>query len=240
MAIWKIPDNYKIDYSPNGDDVDSFSQKVKYCLEEAFKSLNALHTTTQSLEEQVTNLQPITPSETGTVVADSNQAVSHLARLVENLYLMLDVAQLDPGGYDGLSGETFYGNTYAIDTTSVVVSRFSSGNVLYVNANAALTEGNIYFLTDGTVFEPVQIAEIVRAGTENQVTLRDVVENSFTGGSTQLVRSHGTISEGMISGDGAIFVTKLFSFADETTGATISKSKAHLIVKHHQYFLLHL
>lgn len=232
MAIWKIPDNYKIDYSPNGDDVDAFSQKVKYCLEEAFKSLNSLHTTTQTLEKQIESLQPDSSHEGGTASEVSNQSISHLARLVENLYLMLDIAQLDPGGYDGLSGDTFYGNTNTVDTTSVTVARFGAGNVLYVGVNAALIEGNNYFLTDGTIYEPVQVAEIARVGTENKVTLRETVENPFEGGAAQLVRSHGTILEGAISGDGSVFTTKIFPFVDETTGAAISKSKAHVIVKH--------
>lgn len=43
MAIWEIPESQLIDYSPNGDDVDSFSQKVKFCLEEIFKCLQHLH-----------------------------------------------------------------------------------------------------------------------------------------------------------------------------------------------------
>lgn len=43
MAIWTIPEDKVIDYSPNGDDIDSFSQKVKYCLEEIFTSLQYLH-----------------------------------------------------------------------------------------------------------------------------------------------------------------------------------------------------
>lgn len=43
MAIWEIPESQIIDYSPNGDDVDSFSQKTKFCLEELFKSLQHLH-----------------------------------------------------------------------------------------------------------------------------------------------------------------------------------------------------
>lgn len=44
MAIWAIPNDQVIDYSPNGDDVDSFSQKVKFCIEEIFKSLLYLKT----------------------------------------------------------------------------------------------------------------------------------------------------------------------------------------------------
>lgn len=43
MAIWAIPPDKVINYSKTGDDVDLFSQKVKYCLEEAFVSLKYLH-----------------------------------------------------------------------------------------------------------------------------------------------------------------------------------------------------
>ena len=44
MAVWTIPNDQRILYEPNGDDVDSFSQKVKYCLEEIFVCLRQLHT----------------------------------------------------------------------------------------------------------------------------------------------------------------------------------------------------
>lgn len=56
MAIWTIPDEYKIDDSPNGDDINSFSQKVKYCLEEGFKSLNELHEAATTLNSAVESL----------------------------------------------------------------------------------------------------------------------------------------------------------------------------------------
>lgn len=56
MAIWKIPDEYKIDYSRNGDDMDAFSRKVKYCLEEAFVGLNELHETTEGINSSIASL----------------------------------------------------------------------------------------------------------------------------------------------------------------------------------------
>lgn len=43
MANWEIPSDQIIDYSPNGDDIDSFSQKVKWCLEAIFDTLKFLH-----------------------------------------------------------------------------------------------------------------------------------------------------------------------------------------------------
>lgn len=42
MADWTI--TRPIDYSPNGDDVDSFSQKVKYTLEQIYECLQVLRT----------------------------------------------------------------------------------------------------------------------------------------------------------------------------------------------------
>lgn len=47
--------------------------------------------------------------------------VAHLMRLTENLYLAPDVAGLNPGGHDGLSGDTFYGEPSDIDATAVDV-----------------------------------------------------------------------------------------------------------------------
>ena len=222
MAIWTIPDEYKIDYSPNGDDVDSFSQKVKYCLEEGFKSLKELHEVATTLNSAVESLGAATvPSlpiqlanpkdgqilvyhastktfqnEAQTPVGESKslivrngenilcdyngsatteinlqslveqpdnaQEISHLTRLVENLYLALDVMELDPGGYDGMSSVTFYS------------------------------------------------------------TANDVDES----------RSSGTLSNGKVSGDGAVLVTNPSPFVNETTGEGIPISKAHLVVKH--------
>ena len=45
---------------------------------------------------------------------------AHALRLLENLYLTLDVAQLNPGGYDGLSGNTFFGSVNDLDTSRSV------------------------------------------------------------------------------------------------------------------------
>lgn len=245
MAIWTIPDEYKIDYSRNGDDVDAFSQKVKYCLEEAFVGLNELHETTKDMNSSITTLKASmaslktamatigTPTVAGTSDASSISGIAvgldsladgqilvyrestkkfqneakpsvgesksltffkgdellgeyngsstlkidlqptitpsvdeknlwHLTRLVENLYLVLDVAGLNPGGYDGLSSEAFYGTSNEIDTS----------------------------------------------------------------------RSTGVISEGELSGDGAIFVTKPIVFINEIAGTATQIKDAHLVVKH--------
>lgn len=224
MAIWTIPNEYKIDYSPNGDDVKSFSQKVKYCLEESFNSLRELRdaavtlnsavqylsaATVPSLPIQLANPQdgqilvyhaatqtfqneeqtPVGESKSliirdgETILCDYNgsttseidlqsltheepktatQEIEHLTRLVENLYLALDVMELDPGGYDAMSSTTFYS------------------------------------------------------------TANDVDES----------RSSGTISNGKVSGDGAVLITNPISFINVATGVETLISKAHLVVKH--------
>ncbi|MBR7024822.1 MAG: hypothetical protein IKI08_02280 [Selenomonadaceae bacterium] len=197
MAIWKIPDEYKIDYSRNGDDVDAFSRKVKYCLEEAFVGLNELHEATKGINSSIASLtsavakagtssvaaalSPLTFVDGDKLLGEYNGSSTlkidfqtlknqsgdvkdlwHLTRLVENLYLVLDVAGLNPGGYDGLSSEAFYGTTNDIDAS----------------------------------------------------------------------RSTGTVSEGEISGDGAIFITKPIAFINQTNGAATPIKDAHLVVKH--------
>lgn len=172
MAIWAIPNDYAIEYATNGDDIASFSQKVKYLLEEAYNSLNVLHNSVDGLQTSLDSVNdslssvasqigagsgstqsgsgsgssqsgsaitlPISISDpqegqfliynaaTGTFrnqefsnqqAVTSAQDVSHLMRLVENIYLALDVAGLNPGGYDNLSGDTFYGNASDINPT---------------------------------------------------------------------------------------------------------------------------
>ena len=64
MAIWAIPEDKIIDYSPNGDDVDSFSQKVKFCLEEIFKSLQYLHSSGGTLDDSNTTPHEIRVNRT--------------------------------------------------------------------------------------------------------------------------------------------------------------------------------
>lgn len=57
-----------------------------------------------------------------------SQEVAHLMRLTENLYIALESADLNPSGYDGLSGETFYGSANDIDTTAVNVESMIQGD----------------------------------------------------------------------------------------------------------------
>ena len=154
-------------------------------------------------------------------------------RLTENLYLALDVAGLNPGGYDGLSGETFYGNPTDIDTTKVeVLSVIQGDDSIDVDSVEGLIEGSHYILSDGVKSFPVQIKHILVENGINRVLLYNSVDEQFIEGLTTLSRTEGTIAEGKISGDGGSFTTNLIPFVNEATGSTTDISRAHLVVKH--------
>lgn len=118
MVIWEIPRDMIIDYSRMGDDIDRFSRKVKYCLEEAFVTLRYIRGRLDELDELTRD-------------------VRHLKRLVENLYLILDVAELNPGGYDSLVIRTFFTEMDNIDlerTTCIFGDdKFYSGILVETN-----------------------------------------------------------------------------------------------------------
>lgn len=213
MAIWAIPQDKIIDYSPTGDLTAEFAQKVKWCLENAYEALAETHEANTGIGGIPLDVNGVTDGQTlvyresagkfvnenknvlggdkslivrygNTVIADYNGSATvvldlqelfanspqasaaadtaHVLRLLENLYLTLDVAQLNPGGYDGLSGNTFFGSTNDIDTD----------------------------------------------------------------------RSVGAIVDGKVHGNGATLITKPISFANEVTGETNTVNRAHLTVKH--------
>ena len=158
MAIWTIPEDMIINYVNNGDDLNAFTRKTKYCLENAYECLRELHAGgISSISDDGTSICGISvalenledgqilsydaaanvfknvakPSSSASVIVNLNEIInqleifqetSHLARLVENLYLTLDVADFNPGGYDGLSGETFYGGAKDVDAARSTVT----------------------------------------------------------------------------------------------------------------------
>ncbi len=171
MAIWEIPKDKIVDYSPTGDDIDTFSQKTKYCLEEAFVALKELHDGLSSTDNIGGTPVAITSIEDGqtliydetlnvfkpdpainlvTIVATENalsSEVKHLQRLVENLYLAFDVAGLNPGGYDGLSVNTFFGSINDLDETRTF-GTLEAGK--YFGENVALITQPISFINEKT------------------------------------------------------------------------------------------
>lgn len=166
MAIWAIPNDKIIDYSPTGDDVDLFTQKVKYCLEEAFVSLKELHDNGANSNEIGGTSVAISSIEGGQILlfdGTTNQFnnvglnaqigispladdVVHLRRLVENLYLALSVAGLDPGGYDGLSVNTTTKND--IDVERSIFTATTDGEKIL--SNATIITQPIFFANTAT------------------------------------------------------------------------------------------
>ena len=163
-----------------------------------------------------------------------SQDVAHLTRLVENLYIALDKAQLNPGGYDGLSSETFRSDISDIDTTEVKVLSAPVGNyTITVDSIEGLIEGCYYYLRHGnTTAETVQIERI---DSTNRVKLCDPITTAFVSGDTQLARINGDVEEDRlyIGGTGGeVFITKPATFINEATGANLPVSRAHLSIKH--------
>lgn len=169
MAIWAIPRDKIIDYSPTGDDVDLFSQKVKYCLEEAFVSLKDLHDNGTGGDVIGGTSVAINNVEDGQILIYDGTSqnfnnvglmallsqsplahdIAHLQRLVENIYLALSVAGLDPGGYDALTVSTATAND--IDTERSTFTTTADGEKIL--SNAVIITTPIFFLDETTATE---------------------------------------------------------------------------------------
>lgn len=209
MAVWAIPQDKIIDYSPTGDLTAEFAQKVKWCLENAYEALSEIHESTTGIGGISVNISDITDGQIlvyradsqsfknedkdsagagktltlsygNTVLAQYNGSspvtfdmrgiaqggaaadTAHVLRLLENLYLTLEVAGLNPGGYDRLSNNTFFGGINDIDGD----------------------------------------------------------------------RSQASVVDGKVYGNGAILITKPISFINEVTGEVTTTSRANLTVKH--------
>lgn len=167
--------------------------------------------------------------------ASFGQDLEHLTRLVENLYLALDVSKLNPEGYDGLSSETFRGDGNDIDTTEIdLVSVGQGSDSLSANTIEGLIEGANYILKNGSTTEDVQIKNLTVNNGVGRITLTKPVEGAFASG-TKLIRTSGTVTEGRIgtTGTAAVsYITNPITFVNEKTGDTNPVSRVHLSVKH--------
>ena len=161
------------------------------------------------------------------VVENSNVSyVNHALRLAENIHLALDIAELNPGGYDNLITETFRGDTSIIDATVATVTDLVQGDdSINVETADGLITGANYILTDGVTSETVKIKEIKISGSSKRIILTSPVENSFTLENAVLKRSTATISEGYVEGDDVYFVTAPVKLSNTV-------SRIHMGVKH--------
>lgn len=129
--------------------------------------------------------------------------VAHLERLSANLYLVIQMAGMDPDGYDGMIAEPLDNGAKDIDQTVVDVTSVVSGdNSIDVQDSSNLIIGAHYQLTDGEKIEEVQVRRINSSGNIKRVVLYDNVAKQYKDGKAKLYRSSVAITNGRAYGGG--------------------------------------
>ncbi len=132
-----------------------------------------------------------------------NNRINHLERLVGNAYLALEMANIDPDGYDSMIVETFNDNAPEIDQfVATVTSVVSGDDSVDVDDSSGLIIGAHYQLTDGEHLEEVQVKSINVSGKIKRVVLMGNVKNQYTDGRAKLYRSSVAIYNGRAYGGG--------------------------------------
>ena len=174
---------------------------------------NYLRDWLQNLENQIAAIQP---SDDGSDKYDEilrqlaaldlnaiKAQIAHLERHDMNTRLTLQMAGLDPEGYDGIITEPFINGAPMIDQTVVEVTSVVSGDdSINVSSLTNLVQGAYYQLTDGENIEEVQIKEIHVSGDTNRVILTQNVQHQFKDGKAKLYRSSIAIVDGKAYGGG--------------------------------------
>ena len=149
-----------------------------------------------------------------------NNCINHLERLTGNLYLALEMAKIDPDGYDGMITETFDEGAPEIDQAVVNVTSVVSGDdSIDVDNSSGLIIGAFYQLTDGEHVEEVQVKSIAVSGKINRVKLMEVVKNQYNEGRAKLHRSSTAIYNGRAYGGGNVRTDELTDCADAFSGS---------------------
>lgn len=135
--------------------------------------------------------------------AKENNRINHLERLVGNAYLALEMANIDPDGYDSMIVETFNDAASEIDQfVATVTSVVSGDDSVDVDDSSGLIIGAHYQLADGEHQEEVQIKSINVSGKIKRVVLYGNVKNQYTDGRAKLYRSSVAIYNGRAYGGG--------------------------------------
>lgn len=168
---------------------------------------------TNYLKKLITELQPTVPGTekydellekiNALDAASEDYRINHLERLVGNLYIQIQSANIDPDGYDNAIFETFDNNGQEIDQTVAEVTSVVSGDdSVDVKESENLLIGAHYQLTDGEKMEEVQIKSINVSGGIHRVKLMADVKNQYTDGRAKLYRSSIAITGGKAYGGG--------------------------------------
>ena len=175
---------------------------------------NFLREWIQNLENQIAAIQPSTDDDSDKYDAILKQLaaldlnsikaqIAHLERHDMNTRLTLQMAGLDPEGYDGIITEPFINGAPMIDMTVTEVTSVVSGDdSINVASVSSLVQGAHYQLTDGENIEEVQIGEIHVSGDTNRVILTKKVQHQFKDGKAKLYRSSIAIVNGKAYGGG--------------------------------------
>ncbi|MBQ5651208.1 hypothetical protein [Anaerovibrio slackiae] len=129
--------------------------------------------------------------------------IDHLERLVGNVYLANEMANIYLDGYDGMIIEPFDDIAEEVDRTVAQVTSVVSGDdSIDVESAEGLIIGAHYQLTDGEKIEEVQVKGINTSGKVQRVILYDNVVNQYTDGRAKLYRSSVAIYNGRAYGGG--------------------------------------
>lgn len=223
MADYEINAEDIIDYSPNGDDVDSFSQKTKRSIERIFELLKALNDALSSLSQEQ-------------LLVKQSTTTNYLKRLVGELHLALAIANLDTTGYDSLLTKFDFGINGYFTTPegrcTKVTSAVKDSTTITVDSIDGLIIGGNYLLKSE---DNIQTVKITGINTENgnAVTLSSPVQFVPNIAQTILIRNRlNVVNENVIVDGDNYFVTNPIIFINKETGESKTISSVHLNVKH--------
>lgn len=162
-------------------------------------------------------------------VAKLDGRMDHAERLIGNIMLSLQAANMSPTGYDAMMVETFDKAEEVDQTVSVVNSIVSGDDSIDVATLSGIIIGLHYQLTDGESVETVQVKSTATAGTINRVILEDAVKNQYVAGRAKLYRSSVAIYNGRAYGGGSVKTdtwepNKTFSGSSTTQDVTTTIS----------------
>lgn len=152
--------------------------------------------------------------------------IDHLERLVGNVYLANEMANIYLDGYDGMIIESFDDTAEEVDRVIAQVTSVVSGDdSIDVETASGLIIGAHYQLTDGEKIEEVQIKGINTSGKVQRVILYDNVKNQYTDGRAKLYRSSVAIYNGRAYGGGNTSIQDLapdYTFSGKDTVQELS------------------
>lgn len=206
-ADWE-PDIYQIesgDYPMGGrngianvqaNQLGNRTEYLKEKHEELKAAVEAIQPGTDKYDELLAKINALDATK-------ENNRINHLERLVGNAYLALEMANIDPDGYDSMIVETFNDAASEIDQfVATVTSVVSGDDSVDVDDSSGLIIGAHYQLADGEHQEEVQIKSINVSGKIKRVVLYGNVKNQYTDGRAKLYRSSVAIYNGRAYGGG--------------------------------------